>query len=247
MVVPERLHPEKFDTLVLQGGCNEVSNIKIGSDTATNKFNIWEEKVAVSRIKMFELVENSLKNNPDLKQVYIVKTLPRYDPSHIDPSSIKEKLNKFGNSLYDGIWIKKGCPQNIQIVDQQLDCSGPLRDKRFGNPGEVGHDGKPWDVIHMRGTLAVRHYTNSLIRVLTGVNPLGVDNYHKSSPHIKGQGWQNAKNMQRNEFQYQNRRYRRNITHTRNSRPQNGPNQFDTQHYEYNMGVSNRFHILGNY
>ena len=29
-VVPERLHAKKFDTLVLQGGCNEVSNIKIG-------------------------------------------------------------------------------------------------------------------------------------------------------------------------------------------------------------------------
>ena len=94
---------------------------------------------------MFKLAEESLKDNPVLKKVIILKSISRYDPVSADPCSIKAKLNQFGNTMYDSMWMEKGCPTNISIEDQHLDCHGPLREKRFGNPASVGYDGKPWD------------------------------------------------------------------------------------------------------
>ena len=142
-IVPERLHGKKYDTLILQAGCNEISNIKLKGYPASSK-NVkeWEEKVEKSRSKLFNLAQNSLKSNPNLKKVIILKSLPQYDSVEKDPSSIKTKLNQYGNSLYNSIWMKNGCQKDIIIIDQQLECQGPLRQKRFGNPGFNGHDGK---------------------------------------------------------------------------------------------------------
>ena len=142
-VVRERLQNKKYDTLLLQGGCNKISNIKIKASPSAKEVQEWEEKVKKSRVKMFDLAEQSLKNNPGLSKVIIIKSLPRYDNAKSDPCSIKSKLNQFGNTLYTSMWMAKGCPATIEIVDQNLDCHGPLREKRFGNPESIGYDGKP--------------------------------------------------------------------------------------------------------
>ena len=76
-VVPERLSKKNYDTLVLQGGCNEITNINLNVKAPVNE---WQEKIKISRIKMFELAQSSLEKHPHLKKVIIVKSLPRYDP-----------------------------------------------------------------------------------------------------------------------------------------------------------------------
>ena len=62
--------------------------------------------------------------------------------------------------------MERGCNRNIKVHDLGLNCYGPLREKRFGTPGTKGFDGKFVDGIHMRGILAVKHYTDSFIRML---------------------------------------------------------------------------------
>ena len=251
-VVPERLVRKEYDTLILQGGCNEISNIDLTTNATPQIVRGWEEKVRRSRAKMFNLAENSLKNNPNLKKVIILKSLPRYDPSAVDPSSIKAKLNQFGNTLYTSMWMEKGCPKNIEIEDQNMECHGPLRLKRFGNPGLIGHDGKPWDGIHMRGRLAVRHYTNSIIRILSELAPIKIrlaqQDYHSSCPQTQYQSRHLYNHKGADNFQYQQRRgfnYRHTQTQHTGSFGEN--RQFNSQHYGYNVGVSNRFSHLGNY
>ena len=93
-IVPERLKHANYDTLVLQGGCNEISNFNLN----TKDILTWKKKVKVSREKIFKLAEDSLRDNPRLKKVIILKTLPRYEKSSSDPDMIKSKLNEFGNS-----------------------------------------------------------------------------------------------------------------------------------------------------
>ena len=104
--------------------------------------------------------------------------------------------------------MKSGCPANIQISDQQLDCQGPLREKRFGNPGCIGVDGKPWDGIHMRGKMATRHYSNSMIRILNELSPKKKGNFHKSCPQTFYQQNIPFHPKSGGNYQYQNRRYR---------------------------------------
>ena len=133
-MVPEKMTNKSYDTLILQGGCNEISNIDLSSGHSAAKVKDWEEKVRVSRTKMFQIAQSSLQNNPKLKKVILVKSLPRYDPLSTDPNEIKAKLNQFGNTLYNTLWMQNGCRTDIAIVDQNMDCQGPLREKRYGNP-----------------------------------------------------------------------------------------------------------------
>ena len=168
-IVPEKLAKKKYDTLILQGGCNEISNVIVDSHFKPEDVKSWEEKVRLSRTKMFNIALESLEKNTDLKKVIIVTSPPRYDPE--DPNGIKAKLNHFGNSIYTSLWMQKGCPGNISIQDQKLDCQGELRGKRFGNPVPHILNGKPFDGIHLRGKLGSRHYTNSMARIFANCFP----------------------------------------------------------------------------
>ena len=246
--VPERMSRKKYKTLILQGGCNEISNVQLNPGQAVNIANA-EEKVKLSRTRMFELAKSSLKNYPHLEKVVIVKSLPRYDPSNIDPNSIKQKLNQYGNSVYDTLWVQNGCPSNITIVDLHLECQGPLREKRFGNPGSVGYDKKRCDMIHLRGRLGAQHYTNSFVRILSEISPSFKNrtskDFHRTCTQTKRQTPKSRKDS--DGYQYQ-----------RGSR---GGNRQDSYYYrqgftqeeerdryydEYNVEVSNRFSNLGN-
>ena len=81
----------------------------------------------------------------------------------------------------DAKWLQNGCPANISIQDQKLDCQGNLRIKRYGQIDEITQSGKPWDGVHMRGRLAVRHYTNSVNRIFASVFDMRISeqNYEK--------------------------------------------------------------------
>ena len=243
-VVPERMAKKDYDTLILQGGCNEISNIHLSSKNVRS----WQDKIRRSREKMFQLAEKSLKDNKHLKKVIILKSLPRYDPFSSDPSSIRSNLNQFGNSQYTNMWLEKGCPENIVIADQHMECQGQLRTKRYGNPGLVDHGGKPWDGIHMRGRLSVRHYTNSVIRILSDQSP------HSTCPQTQYQTRQETMYKDADNFQFQrksrNSYWRNHTQKTGNYGRQNtGDNvgyQTHGSQYGYGVGVSNRFTSLGN-
>jgi hypothetical protein len=96
--VPALLKKKSFDTLVLQGGCNEISNIKVKANFTAQDLKLWEEKVSQSRTKIFEVAEEALEKNKSLQKVIIVNSLPRYDPEDKDVNSVKAKLKQFGNS-----------------------------------------------------------------------------------------------------------------------------------------------------
>ena len=82
-----------------------------------------------------------------------------------DDAEIKPQLSLYANSVYQDIWIDRGCPKNITVHDLNLDCYGDLKNKRYGIPGRNGIDGKSYDGVKLRGPLAKRHYTNSLLRI----------------------------------------------------------------------------------
>ena len=118
--------------------------------------------------------------------------------------------------------MQRGCPGNILIKDQKLDCQGDLRKKRFGSPGE-NLDGKPWDGIHLRGRLGSRHYTNSManifavsfpgIKINWSANQSGDDNFHKTCPQTTYQGRHFVSTRSANQGNYRQRKlnnYQRN-------------------------------------
>ena len=164
-IVPEKLKMKKYNTLVLQGGSIEITNLNTRDEDKEENFQLWKKKVESSSNKMFKLAEESISGNPGL-EVVIVERIPRFDSTFNDPKQIKSQLSLYANSIYRNLWVEKGCPANIQIHDLGLNCYGALREKRYGIPGTRGFDGKMADGIHMRGILAVKHYTDSFVRML---------------------------------------------------------------------------------
>ena len=158
-IVPTELSKNRFDTLVLEGGVNEISNIDTSQDFIAN-IDVWKQKVATDSINIYELAEESLAKHQHLKKVIILKRIFRCD------DTAKESLSKYANSVYDDIWIRKGRPSNICIADQQLECHGNLRSVRYGHPQYDNYDG-----VHMRGRLSTQHFTRSIIDVFTAVYP----------------------------------------------------------------------------
>ena len=114
---------------------------------------------------MFNLAKHCVAQQSGLK-VVILTRLPRYDLPDVDPKQIKNKLSQYGNNVLTNLWMKNGCPNNIIIADQNLGCYGELRIKRFGDDQDALYDG-----IHMTGTLARQHYTNSVLRIFQDLHP----------------------------------------------------------------------------
>ena len=158
-IVPAELSKNTYDTLVLEGGVNEISNINTDGDFIGNIEN-WKKKVSDDSVNMFRLAEESLANNPKLKKVIILKRNFRCD------NQTKQSLSGSANTVYDDLWIRKGRPLNISIADQKLQCEGNLRTLRYGNRNYDNYDG-----VHMRGKLSTQHYTRSIIDVFISAYP----------------------------------------------------------------------------
>ena len=151
--------------MILQGGTNEISNLDV-SGNSIDRIEALKEEIKASSVKMFSIAEESLTLNKGLENVIIFKRMFRCDDIRNDPAQIRAKLSEFGNRALDDIWLTKGCPQNIKIVQQTLECQGDLKTSRFGLASSHEYDG-----VHMRGKLAVQHYTGSIINALLDVLP----------------------------------------------------------------------------
>jgi hypothetical protein len=80
--------------------------------------------------------------------VIIVKRLPRYDRSSKDIIAIKSKLSIFANQVYDQLWLKHVSPARILLVELPLGCE------------------HKYDVIHLAGQAALRHFTYRAVQTL---------------------------------------------------------------------------------
>ena len=177
-IVPIVIKEEKPDAIVLQAGSIEISNMDVKTALMNTEEDIeehkkkWAAKVEQDSKNLFNIAEMAIKNSPDLK-VIIVKRFPRFDPPSVDPIGIKSKLSKFGNSVYDQLWVEKGGPSNIRIVNFDFDCeeSKYLKEILFGNPVSKHYDG-----THFRGRAAVRHFT---YRALQAIKPILSPSYDK--------------------------------------------------------------------
>ena len=164
-IVPKELEKENYSILVLQGGTNEVSNLDVSGNVG-QKIESLKNEIRTSSEKLFSLAQKSLKENKCLKKVIILKRIFRCDLLIEDPSQIRNKLSEYGNRVLEDIYLSKGCPDNISISYQPLECHDALRALRYGQPTARNYDG-----VHLRGNLAVQHYTGSIVNVLIDTLP----------------------------------------------------------------------------
>ena len=111
---------------------------------------------------LFSIAESAIAADLELN-VVIVKRTPRFDNTSEDPIGIKSQLSKFANHVYDQLWLKRGEPTRIHIVDLNLDCEDYpyFKEILYGRR----HDRK-FDGIHLNGTAATRQFTYRAIQAI---------------------------------------------------------------------------------
>ena len=126
----------------------------------------WFSKVGEDSLNIFTIAEESLEAHSNIESVIIVKKLPRYDRSRDALSGIKSQLSQYANSVYNQVWLKKGCPKNIYFVDIELgtESSKYLRRLIYGKSNRNDYDG-----IHLRGEGAARHFTYRAIKAMNSI------------------------------------------------------------------------------
>jgi hypothetical protein len=242
--------------LVLQTGGIEITNIDVNNAVMDTNKSIeeykkeWFEKVENDSKNLLDIAGDALKNSSCLKRVIVIKRLPRFDRSSDDILSIKSQLSKYGNTCLDQLYIKRGRPENIHVVELSgLNSPGHLRRIVYGEINKNNYDG-----IHFRGKHASRHFTYRAVQavksIITG-NPntgnSGQDNdgksdFHRSCPQAKFQArniWTNQKGGQISSNQSNG--------HQSNSSP--GRDRYSdvvkgSQKYRYSVPTKNKFSPL---
>jgi hypothetical protein len=253
-IVPKVLEKDDIETLVLQTGSIEITNIDVNNAVNDPKKHIedakkgWFEKVEKDSTNLFEVAEEALKNSKMLKRVIIVKRLPRYDSNKVDILGIKYQLSDFANMCYDQLWVKRGRPNNIHIVQLEgLDSTHYLHNIVYGEINAKNYDG-----VHLRGPHATRHFTYRAVQAVKSIISESVKQPRKTN--TKSSNHRNCP-----QAQYQRRTNQRSDKH--------GPSQSQgiksghqstagtqgvrysdalTGNHKYSIPVGNRFDVLGN-
>ena len=170
-IVPEIVQKDGADTIVLQAGSIEITNLDVNKammDTSKDIIEYkkeWYQKVENDSKNLFHIAEDAVAMDPSLN-VIIVKRLPRYDKPSTDILGIKSQLSKFANHVYDQLWLKQGSPSRIHVVELDLgsDKYYHLKNIIFGNLNSASYDG-----IHLVGEGASRHLTYRAVQQISKI------------------------------------------------------------------------------
>ena len=200
--VPRVLSKGDIDTLVLETGSIEITNMDVNNAVMDPNKDIkdykeeWFAKAEESSTELFKIAENAIADNEHIN-VIILKRLPRFDRSSDDILNIKSKISTFANQTYDQLWLKRGSPQRIHVIDiKLLENEGYLKNLIYGT-----HENTKYDGIHMLGRGASRHYTYRAIQAISPI--ISKPNPDKKLPCFSRK-WSNSGVSRANKDYHQN-------------------------------------------
>ena len=158
--VTAQLRKEEYQTLVLQAGSVDITNLNT-KDNPSEHIEYFKNETVLSAKRFFKTGENALSLHPTLEKVFMMKQTPRYDPANVDPLSIKPALAELYNNTITKQWMDSQFKDRIAIGNHNIDCTGSIRDSRY----RVTKTGK-YDGIHLYVNSGRKAYTNSVINIL---------------------------------------------------------------------------------
>ena len=144
----------------------------------------------MSATNLFQAGVNALKVQPTLSKVVIMKQIPRYDPSDVDPLSLKPALAMLFNNTLTNLWMESPDKEKIFIGIHNIECNGAIRESRYRHTKSGKYDG-----IHLYGSSGRKAYTLSVLNILKAAQVTSSEhNYHQSCAQFKYQNRQNRNN-----------------------------------------------------
>ena len=166
-----------------------------------------------------------------------MKQTPRYDPSRVDPCSLKPVLSELFNRTLVQCWMASEQKNKIHVGSHNIDCTGSIREASYRDTKTGRFDG-----LHLYGSSGQKAYTNSVLNILKMANMVDPNFDHNDCPQAKYQ----AKN--KNHVK-KNNNWQKDVD-TR--RAECGKKLFYRLNNEYQVPTQNRFaglqdNFLGNY
>ena len=158
-VIKAELEKAPTDMLIIQSGSVEITNMKVTGDNPMKYGEYFKQQAVVAATNLFTAVSDALVSNPELKKAIIMKQIPRYDPTSVDPNSIKAALSQLFNDTLVQLWLGSTLKDRLSIGTHSLECHGGIRDSRYRN-------GKKYDGIHMFGPSGRKSYTESVLNII---------------------------------------------------------------------------------
>jgi hypothetical protein len=152
----------------------------------------YRQEAIMSATNLFQAGINDLRIQPTLTKVVIMKQIPRYDLTDVDPLSLKAALSLLFNSTLANLWMESADKHKMFIGSHNIDCNGAIRESRYRHTKSGRYDG-----IHLYGSSGLKTYTLSVLNILRAANiTSSEDDFHQSCAQFKYQ--QNRKQHSQN-------------------------------------------------
>ena len=215
-VTPAELEKDDYNTLILQGGSVDITNLNTKANQSQN-MEYFRQEAVISAKNLFQTAVNALSGFSTLEKVVVMKQTPRYDPINVDPLSLKPALAELYNNTLTQEWMDCDIKDKIYIGNHNIDCNGAIREARYRETRTGRFDG-----IHLYGSSGRKAYTKSVLNILKDAQVTTEEyNYHQDCP----------------QYRYQHRQDR----HT-NYRTHNTVQQFTLP--VYNRNLSNKMPVF---
>ena len=144
---------------------------------------------------MFDTAVNALKVQPTLGKIILMKQVPRYDPPHVDPLSLKPALSILFNNTMTNLWMESSYKERIHIGSHNIECTGAIKESRYRHTKSGKFDG-----IHLFGSSGQKAYTLSVLNILQQANVTSSEHdYHLSCAQFKYQNKQKRSEYKSNK------------------------------------------------
>ena len=168
-VIPTELNKGKYQCLILQSGSVDITNLNT-KDEPSNHIEYFKQETVRSAHNLFNAATNGLRMQPTLRKIVIMKQVPRYDPSNVDPLGLKPSLALLFNNTITGLWMDSPNKDKIFIGEHNVDCTGAIRESRYRHTKSGRYDG-----IHLYGSSGRKALTLSVLNILKAANVTSSD------------------------------------------------------------------------
>ena len=185
--VPETLKAGDVNTLVLEAGNIEITNIDVNKAVMDTEKSIedskkeWFDKAEETSKALFQIAEDCVRKDEKLN-VVIVKRLQRFDKTSSDIIGIKQRISQYANKIYDQCLLKSNYSARIHVIELNLtQNSNYLKEIIYGQTDNPRYDG-----IHLSGRESSRHFSYRAVQSLKLVLNPRSQSKMRASPNPRG-------------------------------------------------------------
>ena len=194
-VIPAELKKAQYQSLILQAGSVDITNLNT-KDDPTKYMEYFRQEAVKSATNLFSAAVNALTVQPTLSKVVIMKQIPRYDPTHVDPLALKATLSLLFNNTLTDLWMKSPHKDKIFVGNHNIDCTGAIKESRYRQTKSRKYDG-----IHLLGSSGQKAYTLSVLNILRGAEVTSSEeDFHLSCAQFKYQNRRNPPSIKKQHY-----------------------------------------------